>query len=88
MLLPSQNVQHHIDKRPIELVMVSLHQPSSPPYQSYFLPIPRIQPDYPTTSLATCNCRTRRGARTTSIRILVQTRKRRSSLSNEVHHSA
>ena len=30
----------------LKLAIVSLHQSSSPPYQSYFLPIPSIQPDY------------------------------------------
>lgn len=88
MFLSSQDVQHNIDKRPIKLDMVSLHQPSSRPYQSYFLPIPSIRPDYPTTSLAIRKCRTRWGERSTPIRILVQTRKRHSSLSNEVHPNA
>ena len=67
MSLPSQDVQHNIDKRSIKLAMVSLHHPSPPPYQSYFLPIPSIQPDYPTSHLCTSKCRTRWGERSTPI---------------------
>ena len=42
----------------------------------------QFRSDYP-TSLAACKCRTRLGARSTPIRILIQSRKRHSSLSKK-----